>query len=226
MRILIIEDDQKIAATIQRDLQDNQFTVDHAANGEDGLALARQNRYDASIVDIMLPQMDGLTCIQQMRAERIQTPVLVLSAKHSVDDRIRGLQVGSDDYLTKPFAISELLVRVQALIRRHNISENEPSKLQVGDLKLNFITREVERAGRKIELQPREFALLVCFMRNPGQTISKIQILKEVWDFDFVPTSNIVDVLVCRLRNKIDRDFETPMIQTLRSTGYVFNAAE
>ena len=223
MRILVVEDDKKIASFIVKGLKENGFAVDHAANGEDGLHLAMAAPYDASVVDIMLPKLDGLSLVQELRNQKIKLPVIILSAKASVDDRIRGLQSGSDDYLVKPFAFSELLARVQALIRRAT-STTEPTTLSAGELHLNLVTREVTRGEQKLDLQAREFSLLEYLMRNAGRVVSKTMILEHVWNYSFDPQTNVVDVLVCRLRNKVDRDFEKKMIQTLRGVGYVLKA--
>lgn len=225
MRLLLVEDDTKIAEFIISGMQQSGFEVEHAENGPDGLRKAMGGKYEAAVVDIMLPGMDGLRLIEEMRAARVETPVLILSARHSVDDRVRGLRTGGDDYLAKPFAFAELLARVQALIRRSSKSSTEPLELQVGDLRLNRITREVQRAGKPIVLQPREFALLECLMRNSGAVVSKTMILESVWDYDFDPQTNVVDVLVCRLRSKLDKDFEGKMLHTLRGVGYVLKPA-
>jgi DNA-binding response OmpR family regulator len=176
-----------------------------------------------AVIDVMLPKRDGLSLIEQLRRQHINTPVIILSAKRSVDDRVKGLQIGSDDYLTKPFAFSELLARVQSLIRRAT-SVNEPSRLTAGDITLDLLTREVARAGKKIDLQPREFALLEYLMRQAGKIVSKNMIMEHVWGYDFDPQTNVVDVLVCRLRNKIERHFETKLIHTQRGVGYVLKA--
>jgi two-component system OmpR family response regulator len=224
MRVLLVEDDPKIASFVSKGLKEAGFAVDHAADGEDGLHLALNEPYDAAIVDIMLPKLDGLTLIAKVRDQKINTPVIILSAKRSVDDRIKGLQKGGDDYLTKPFSFSELLARVQGLIRRATRTL-EPTSLQFGDLSLDLLTREVFRGGEKIDLQPREFSLLEYLMRNAGRVVSKTMILEHVWDYSFDPQTNVVDVLVCRLRNKIDRDFEKKVIQTLRGVGYVLKVS-
>ncbi|MDA8090072.1 MAG: response regulator transcription factor [Nitrospiraceae bacterium] len=221
MHILIIEDDKKIAAFITRGLKQAGFAVDHADNGEDGLRSLLAWPYDSAIVDIMLPRLDGLTLIEELRRQQVNTPVIILSAKHSVDDRVRGLQAGGDDYLTKPFSFSELLARLQALIRR-STGTAETTRLTFQDISLNLLTREVERGGRKIDLQSREFALLEYFLRNAGKVVSKTMILERIWGYNFDPQTNVVDVLVCRLRNKIDKDFEHKLIQTIRGIGYVF----
>ena len=219
MRILVVEDDKKIASFIVKGLKQSGFAVDHAANGEDGLVLATSTPYDAAVIDIMLPKLDGLSLVQELRNRKIHLPVLILSARASVDDRIKGLQSGGDDYLVKPFAFSELLARVQALIRRAT-RETEPTTLTAGDLTMNLVTREVRRGNRKIELQAREFSLLEYLMRNAGKVVSKALILEHVWDYSFDPQTNVVDVVVCRLRNKIDRDFDKKVIRTLRGVGY------
>jgi len=220
MRILVIEDDEKIASFVIKGLQQAGMAVDHASNGEDGLDLFLATTYDAAIVDIMLPRLDGVTLIQRARAQKITTPVIVLSAKRSVDDRISGLHSGADDYLIKPFAFSELLARVQALVRRSS-GTPETVRLALGDLTLDLLTREVRRGDELIELQPREFSLLEYLMRNSGRPVSKTMILERVWDYSFDPQTNVVDVLVCRLRNKIDKDFPEKLIHTIRGVGYV-----
>ena len=219
MRILVAEDDKKIALFVVKGLREAGFAVDHAENGEDALRLALSEPYDAAVIDIMLPKLDGLSVIGRLRQQKILTPVIVLSAKRSVDDRVKGLQSGSDDYLTKPFAFSELLARVQALIRRAG-NVTEPTRLTVGEVSLDYVTREVVRAGRKIDIQPHEFALLECLMRNSGRILSKSLIMEHVWGYDIDPQTNVVDVLVCRLRSKVDRDFESKLIHTYRGAGY------
>jgi two-component system, OmpR family, response regulator len=223
MRLLVIEDDRKIASFIVKGLKQSGFAVDHADNGEDGLQLALAAPFDAAIIDIMLPARDGLSVLQELRSRKIDVPVLILSAKASVDDRIKGLQSGGDDYLVKPFAFSELLARVQALIRRSTRSA-EPTTLSAGDLRMNLLTREVFRAGQKIELQSKEFALLEYLLRQPNRVVSKALILEHVWDYSFDPQTNVVDVVVCRLRDKVDRGFDTKMIHTVRGVGYVLRA--
>jgi heavy metal response regulator len=220
MRSLIIEDDQTIADFVARGLREAGFAVDLAADGEAGLELASSEPYDVAIVDLMLPKKDGLSVIDELRRRGRSTPVLILSARRSVDDRVRGLQAGGDDYLTKPFAFAELLARVQALVRRATRSP-EPTTLTVGDLALDLLTRRVTRGETPIELRPREFALLEYLMRNAGKVVSKTMILSHVWEYNFDPQTNIVDVLVSRLRDKIDRPFETKMLQTKRGVGYV-----
>ena len=221
MRILIIEDDKKIASFIALGLKQAGFAVDYADNGEDGLQLLLAGPYDSAIVDIMLPRMDGLTLIEELRRQKVNAPVIILSAKHSVDDRVRGLQAGGDDYLTKPFSFSELLARLQALIRR-STGASETTRLTVRDISINLLTREVVRGGMKIDLQSREFALLEYFLRNAGKVVSKTMILEHIWGYNFDPQTNVVDVLVCRLRNKIEKGFDQKLIQTIRGIGYAF----
>jgi DNA-binding response OmpR family regulator len=196
------------------------FAVDHYADGAEGLSHALDESYAAAVVDIMLPGLDGLSLIQKLREKKILTPVLILSAKASLDDRVRGLRAGGDDYLTKPFSFVELLARVEALVRR-STQTGEPTSLTVGDLSLDLPGRKVTRGGRPIELQAREFALLEYFMRNAGKVVTKSMILTHIWDYAFEPQTNVVDVLVCRLRNKVDKGFETSCIQTLRGVGYI-----
>jgi len=220
MRALIIEDDRTIADFLARGLREAGFAVDQAADGEEGLAAAVTEAYDVAIVDLMLPKRDGLSVIDELRRRRHPTPVLILSARRSVDDRVRGLQAGGDDYLTKPFAFAELLARVQALVRRATRAV-EPTTLTRGDLTLDLLSRRVTRGDATIDLRPREFALLEYLMRNAGKVVSKTMILSHVWAYTFDPQTNIVDVLVSRLRDKIDRPFETKLLQTVRGVGYV-----
>jgi two-component system, OmpR family, response regulator len=220
MRLLMVEDDVKIAQFVSKGLKEAGFAVDHMANGEDGLHMALTESYDIAVIDLMLPKTDGLTLIEEMRKNKINTPVLILSAKRTVDDRVKGLQIGGDDYLTKPFAFSELLARVQALIRRAAGTSN-PSEILVGDLVLNVQSRKVFRAGQKIDLKPLEFSLLEYLMRNAGQVVSKTMIMEHVWDYHFNPQTNVVEARICCLRDKIDRNFENKMIHTIRGVGYV-----
>jgi DNA-binding response OmpR family regulator len=219
MRALIVEDDGTIAEFVARGLREAGFAVDVASDGEAGVELALAAPYDVAIVDVMLPRRDGLALIDELRRRGRTTPVLILSARRSVDDRVRGLQAGGDDYLTKPFAFAELLARVQALVRRASRTP-EPTTLTVGDLSMDLLTRKVMRAGQAIDLRPREFSLLEYLMRNAGKVVSKTMILSHVWDYSFDPQTNIVDVLVSRLRDKIDRPFERKMLQTVRGVGY------
>jgi two-component system, OmpR family, response regulator len=225
MRVLLVEDDEKIASLIVKGLKQAGFAVDHAIDGINGLDLALVEPYDACIIDIMLPKLDGLSLIERMRCQNINAPVIILSAKRSLDDRIKGLQMGSDDYLVKPFAFSELLARVQALIRRAS-PPAPPTRLVLEDLCIDLLTRESFRGDKKIDLQPRELALLEYLMRNPGRAVSKMMILEHVWDYNFDPQTNVVDVLVCRLRNKVDRDFENKLIHTIRGVGYVLKTSK
>jgi two-component system, OmpR family, response regulator len=220
MHALIIEDDKAIADFIARGLREAGFAVDVAANGDDGLEAALTQQPDVAIVDLMLPGRDGLSVIDELRRRGRSTPVLILSARRSVDDRVRGLQAGGDDYLTKPFAFAELLARVQALVRRATRAP-EATTLTVADLTMDLLARRVTRDGRVIDLRPREFALLEYLMRNAGKVVSKTMILSHVWEYNFDPQTNIVDVLVSRLRDKIDRPFDVKLLQTVRGVGYV-----
>ena len=220
MRILVVEDDKKIASFISKGLKEAGFAVDVANDGIDGLNLGLSELYDAAVVDIMLPGLDGLSLIERLRNKKIQTPVIILSAKRSVDDRVKGLQTGGDDYLTKPFSFSELLARIQALIRR-DTRVAEPSSISVSDLSIDLLTREVKRSGKTISLPAREFALLEYLLRNRDRIISKTSILEHIYDYSFDPQTNVVDVLVCRLRNKIDNEFDRKLLHTVRGMGYV-----
>jgi len=220
MRILIVEDDRKIASFVIKGLREAGFAVDRAADGDDGLRLALDVSYDAAVIDIMLPIRDGLNLIEELRRRKINTPVIILSAKRSVDERVRGLQAGGDDYLTKPFAFSELLERIRALIRRAS-GGLQPASMTVQDLSVDLLKREVVRAGKRIDLPPREYALLEYLMRNAGKVVSKTMILEHIWNYSFDPQTNVVDVLVCRLRSKIEKDSAEKIIQTIRGAGYV-----
>ena len=220
MRVLLIEDDRQISDFISKGLIQANFAVDQADDGETGLFLARQTYYDAAVVDLMLPKLDGLSLIGSLRKEKIKTPVLILSAKRGVDDRIRGLESGGDDYLVKPFVFGELLARLHALIRRAG-GLSEPTSLSYADLTMDLLKREVIRSGEIIELQPREFALLEYLLRNTERVLSKTLILERIWDYRFDPQTNVIDVLVSRLRSKIDRDFPKKLIHTIRGIGYV-----
>jgi two-component system OmpR family response regulator len=224
MRLLVIEDDKKIASFVLKGLRQAGFAADHAVNGEDGLHLAVTEPYDAAVIDIMLPLLDGLSVIEELRRRKISTPVIILSAKRSVDERVQGLRAGGDDYLTKPFAFAELLARVQALIRRAS-NAVEPTRLTLGDVSVDLLKHEVTRGDKVIDLQPREFALLEYLMRNAGRVVSKTMILEHVWDYHFDPQTNVVDVIVCRLRNKIDKESAEKMIHTVRWVGYVLKAS-
>jgi len=220
MRVLIIEDDQQIASFVTKGLKQASFAVDHVVDGEEGLEMAELNPYDVMVIDIMLPGLDGFSVIDRLRSGGNTTPVLVLSARGSLDDKLKGFRSGSDDYLTKPFSFSELQARLQALLRRSSRGQGQ-NVLEVGDLTMDLLSRKVSRANREIELQPREFALLEYLMRNSGNVVSKTMILEHVWDYHFDPQTNVVDVLVHRLRNKIDKDFQKKLLHTVRGVGYV-----
>ena len=220
MRILLVEDDLKIASFVLKGLKEAGFAIDHATNGEDGLHLGANHPYDVAIIDIMLPKLDGLTLIEALRRKKINTPVIILSAKRTVDDRVKGLHTGSDDYLTKPFAFSELLARVQALIRRAS-GVAEPTSLVVDDLSVNVLTREVRRGGKRIDLPPLEFSLLEYLMRNAHKVVSKTMITEHVWDYNFDPQTNVVEVRICKLRDRIDKGFKKKLIHTVYGAGYV-----
>jgi len=224
MRILLIEDDVKIAAFIQKGLKAAGFAVDHAADGQRGLDLALVEPYAVAVVDRMLPGKDGLAIVRELRAAKNNLPVLILSAKGTVEDRVTGLQAGGDDYLPKPFAFSELLARIQALMRRATGSP-EATRLVVGDLAMDLIRREVVRAGQTITLQPLEFSLLEYLMRNAERVVSKTMIMEHVWDYNFDPRTNVVEARISRLRDKVDRSFPTKMIHTIRGVGYVIRPA-
>jgi DNA-binding response OmpR family regulator len=219
MKILIVEDDDKIASFLTKGLEAEGFATDRTADGLSGLRMASSGRYDAAVVDVMLPGMDGLSLVAEMRTRAIHTPVLFLSAKSSVEDRVKGLQTG-DDYLTKPFSFAEVVARIQSLIRRSNRTA-DAGVLRFEDLELDVRSRAVRRAGKVIELRPREVMLLEMLMQNPGRVVSKTAILEKVYDYWFDPQTNVVDVLVHRLRSRIDKDFETKLIHTIRGAGYV-----
>lgn len=223
MKILIIEDDPQIALYIGKGFKELGSSSDIVDNGKDGLAMALDGQYDLLIIDIMLPELDGLTVINNLRASGCTTPIITLSAKRSVEDKVRGLDIGSDDYLTKPFSFTELQARAQALLRR-TIPQTESGishTLSFQDLTLDPIKKVVTKAGEKVILQPRELQLLEYLLRNPGRVLSKTMILEHVWEYNFDPQTNVVDVLVCRLRGKIDRDFDLKLLHTLRGIGYV-----
>jgi two-component system OmpR family response regulator len=223
MRILVVEDDEKIASFITNGLKQSGFSVDCAPDGELALSLCATTTYDAVILDIMLPKLDGLSVLGRIRNSKSLVPVLLLSARASVESRVAGLHAGADDYLTKPFAFSELLARIQALIRRAS-HVAEPTTLIVGDLSINLLTREVNRGGRAIELQSKEFALLELLMRHPGRPVTKTMILEHIWDYSFDPQTNVVDVLAHRLRAKLEKNFSTKLMHTIRGVGYVIKA--
>lgn len=218
--MLVVEDDKKIASFVVNGLRQNGFAVDHAEDGEEGYRHGASIPYDAAVIDVMLPKRDGLSLVQLLRAKGVQFPILILSAKASVEDRVKGLQQGADDYLAKPFAFSELLARVQALIRRATKTP-EPTKLSVGPIRLDLLTREVAMNGAPVELQPREFALLEYLMRHPNRPITKTIILEHIFDLSFDPQTNVVDVLVHRLRGKLGKE----AIETVRGVGYVLRTA-
>jgi two-component system OmpR family response regulator len=223
MKVLLIEDDERAAAFSLKGLRENGYVVHHAADGTEGLFLAGSERYDALIVDRMLPGRDGLELIAILRGAGNRTPALILSALGSVDDRVRGLKAGSDDYLVKPFAFAELLARIEALIRRSQAT-GEITKLEEGDLRMDLLTRTVWRGDRKIELLPREFRLLEYLLRHAGTVVTRSMLLEDVWDYHFDPLTNVVDVHIARLRQRIDRDFPTPLIHTVRGAGYCLRA--
>jgi two-component system OmpR family response regulator len=220
MRVLVVEDDPQIAAFVQTGLQEAGYAVDHVVDGSEAYVLATNEPYDAAVVDLMLPRVNGLALIERLRGSGVRTPVLILSAKRSVDDRVKGLQAGGDDYLTKPFAFAELLARVQALVRR-STGAPEATRLTAGPVALDLLAREASRAGEPVALQPREFALLEVLVRNADHVVSKTAIHQAVWDFDFNPRTNVVEVLVHRLRQKVDEPFEPTLIHTVRGAGYV-----
>jgi two-component system OmpR family response regulator len=224
MRILVVEDDEKIASFVVKGLKQGGFAADCAMDGEEALSYFRSVAYDAAVVDIMLPKLDGLSLVGRLRSEKNLVPVLLLSARASVENRVAGLHAGGDDYLTKPFAFSELLARVHALIRRAT-HVAEPTRLSAADLSMDLLSREVVRAGQRIELQSREFALLELLLRNRGHPITKTMILEHIWDYTFDPQTNVVDVLAHRLRAKVDKDFPVKLIQTIRGVGYVLKPA-
>ena len=221
MRILIIEDDRDAAAYLVKAFREAGYAVDHAADGVGGYDLAQEGGYDVAIVDRMLPKMDGLSLIGALRAQNIETPVLILSALGQVDDRVKGLRAGGDDYLAKPYAFSELLARVEALARRRPKGAPEETAYRLGDLALDRLSHKVTRAGEEIVLQPREFRLLEYLMQNAGKVVTRTMLLEHVWDYHFDPQTNVIDVHVSRLRAKIDRDFDAPMLHTVRGAGYM-----
>jgi two-component system OmpR family response regulator len=222
MHLVLIEDDEKIGSFVSQGMKQEGHVVSWARTGDEGLALARRPGVDIAIVDVMLPGRDGLSIIRSLRKEKLGTPIIVLSARADVEDRVRGLEAGADDYLTKPFSFAELVARVAALLRRAPARIDSPLRLVVEDLTLDVVTRRVQRGGRAIDLQAKEFVLLEYLMRHPGRVLSKTMILQHVWDYGFDPQTNVVDVLVSRLRSKIDRDFPRKLIRTIRGVGYVF----
>ncbi len=221
MRILVVEDDKEVASYLTKGLKEHNHVVDEARHGKDGLFLALSERFDAMIIDRMLPGVDGMTIVRSVRQADIKTPVLILSALGQVDDRVTGLREGGDDYLVKPFAFSELIARLDALMRRQAPeSGHEVTRLVVGGLEMDLLSRTVRRDGRTIDLQPREFALLEFLMRHAGQVVTRTMLLENVWDYNFDPQTNVIDVHVSRLRQKIDRGFDGEMLQTVRGAGY------
>lgn len=219
MKILLIEDDHLIANFICKGLKESGFTVEHIADGVSGLDYAMHDQYDLAVIDLMLPKLDGISIISRLRENNIKKPIIILSAKRTVDDRIDGLQHGGDDYLTKPFSFSELLARIEALLRR-STNVAEPSTLTINDLSLDLLARTTKRAGTKIELQPKEFALLEYLVRNTGRVLSKTMIMERVWNYDFDPGTNVVEARISRLREKIDKGYERQLIHTVRGLGY------
>jgi two-component system OmpR family response regulator len=226
MRILVVEDDKDVAGFVVKGLREAGHTVEHADNGRDGLFLAASENFDAIILDRMLPGgIDGLRLLETLRAQDNATPVVFLSALGQVDDRVKGLKAGGDDYLTKPFAFAELLARVEALTRRGK-SDGPTTRLLVGDLEMDLLSRGVKRGGQKIDLQPREFRLLEYLMRHAGQVVTRTMLLEGVWDYHFDPQTNVIDVHVSRLRQKIDKPFELPLLHTVRNAGYMLRSEE
>ena len=221
MRILVVEDDAKIASFVVNGLKQSGFAVDRCADGEEAHVLASTTSYDAAILDIMLPKLDGLSLLRQLRKEGVRIPVIILSAKASVDDRVKGLQSGGDDYLTKPFAVAEVLARLRALLRRSTPSQPEATRLRVADLELDLIRREAHRGGIELQLTQQEFALLEYLCRNAGRVVTRSMVLDHVWKMRFDTSTNVVDVHIHRLRNKVDRESERPLIRTIRGVGYV-----
>ncbi|KAA0683677.1 winged helix-turn-helix domain-containing protein [Roseomonas genomospecies 6] len=225
MKVLVIEDDQQAASYLAKGLKEAGHVVDVANDGKEGLFLAGSEHYDVMIVDRMLPGRDGLSLVEILRATGNDTPVLFLSALGSVDDRVKGLKAGGDDYLTKPYAFSELLARIEVLVRRRSAAQPQ-TRLVVADLELDLLSRTVRRAGKSIDLLPREFALLEYLMRNAGSVVTRTMMLENVWDYHFDPQTNVIDVHIARLRQKIDKDFPTPLIHTVRGAGYSLRAPQ
>lgn len=225
MRILVIEDDREAAAYLLRALKEAGHVAEHAVDGEDGLHMAASGRYDVMIVDRMLPRLDGLTMLKELRARGDTTPALILSALGQVDDRVEGLRSGGDDYLAKPYAFSELLARVEVVARRRR-ADDAGTTLRIADLELDRLAHTVKRAGRAIPLQPREYRLLEYLMRNAGKVVTRTMLLEEVWDYHFDPQTNVIDVHVSRLRAKIDKDFDCPLLHTIRGSGYVLRVPQ
>ena len=226
MRVLVVEDDSQVAAYLVKGLKEQGYNVDHAADGKNGLFLATSEDYDAMIIDRMLPELDGLAIVKSVRAAGKTTPMLILSALGDVDARVEGLRAGGDDYLTKPFAFSELLARLDALLRRARQAPAAETTLRVADLELDQLTRTVKRGGSIIALQPREYRLLEYLMDNAGRVVTRTMLLEQVWDYHFDPQTNVIDVHISRLRGKIDKNFEQPLLQTVRGAGYMIREPE
>lgn len=226
MKMLIVEDDAEAAAYLVKAFREAGHMADHADNGLDGYAMAEGGGYDVLVIDRMLPRLDGLSLIRSLREQGDQTPALILSALGQVDDRVKGLRAGGDDYLPKPYAFSELLARVEVLARRRSASPSETTLYRIGNLELDRLAHRVTRDGREILLQPREFRLLEYLMKHGGQVVTRTMLLENVWDYHFDPQTNVIDVHVSRLRSKIDKDFASPMIHTVRGAGYVVRAGE
>ncbi|MEE4235614.1 MAG: response regulator transcription factor [Anderseniella sp.] len=225
MRVLVVEDDKEAAGWLVKGLKEEGHVVDHAANGPDGLAMAMEKVHEVIIMDRMLPGMDGLTVISELRRDSINTPVLILSALGEVDDKVMGLRAGGDDYLAKPYAFNELLARVETLGRRKS-AEPHKTRLQVGDLEIDLLARTAKRAGEDILLQPREFKLLEYLMRNAGSVVTRTMLLENVWNYHFDPQTNVIDVHISRLRAKIDKEFDEPLLHTVRGAGYTIRAGQ
>jgi len=226
VRVLVVEDDVEAAAYIVKGLRESGHVVDHAADGDDGLNLAMSGQFDVLVIDRMLPKQDGLSVVSSLRDEGRTTPVLFLSALGEVEDRVSGLRAGGDDYLTKPFAFAELLARIEVLVRRASPGEAQQTRMQVGGLEMDLLSRKVTRDGQDIDLQPREFRLLEYLMKHAGQVVTRTMLLENVWEYHFDPQTNVIDVHVSRLRAKIDKNFETPLLHTVRGAGYTLRAPE
>jgi two-component system, OmpR family, response regulator len=226
MKILLIEDDKEAAEYLVKALSESGYVVDHAAEGRDGLFMATSGAYDALVVDRMLPGMDGLSIVAALRAAEIRTPTLILSALGAVDDRVKGLRAGGDDYLVKPYAFSELLARLEALLRRGSTAAPTTTKLRVAELEMDLLSRSVRRDGQTIDLLPREFRLLEYLMRHAGQVVTRTMLLESVWDYHFDPQTNVIDVHISRLRQKIDKGFAKPLLHTIRGAGYSLRAGD
>ena len=226
MRVLVVEDDRDVAAYLVKGLKEHGYTVNHAEDGKNGLFLATSENYDVMVIDRMLPELDGLAIVRSVRAAGKATPMLILSALGEVDDRVEGLRAGGDDYLTKPFAFSELLARLEALARRTTALVTPETELEVGDLELDLLSRVAKRGDQVIELQPREFRLLEYLMRHAGQVVTRTMLLEHVWDYHFDPQTNVIDVHISRLRSKIDKGYGKPLLHTVRGAGYMMNEAE